>query len=132
MTTTEKPRYRVNEVSWIHNTLQAEGAIVEYEGRPGAHMEPINDAARAAVAAAGPIAQPVVVPLVPVSPPPMPAIDWKEQARAAGWIPAEATGDALAGQAPVVQPVAEAIVEGKAGGAAAKLNPAPADTSADI
>lgn len=44
----EKAKYRVLRLSHIHNQLWPEGSEVEYDGKPGSALEPINDAAKAA------------------------------------------------------------------------------------
>lgn len=44
----EKAKYRVLRPSHIHNQLWPEGSEVEYDGKPGSALEPINDAAKAA------------------------------------------------------------------------------------
>lgn len=48
----EKAKYRVLRLSHIHNQLWPEGSEVEYDGKPGSALEPINDAAKAAKAKA--------------------------------------------------------------------------------
>lgn len=48
----EKAKYRVLRLSHIHNNLWPEGSEVEYEGEPGTALEPINEAAVKAKAAA--------------------------------------------------------------------------------
>lgn len=147
----ETPKYRVTAPSWIGNTIRQEGAIVEYVGRPGSNLEPMNAAAAAMVQRHGRALPAVEVPqMAQPSAPPAAPVDWREAARAAGWMPPEAAGADLAGQAPQAKPAAEKAVEGvagnhpakaaegkPAGGAASKLNPAkPAgnagSSSADI
>lgn len=48
----ERPRYRLLAESFIHNSLLAAGTEIEYSGPPGSLLEPLNDAAREAKAAA--------------------------------------------------------------------------------
>lgn len=48
----EKAKYLVLRLSHIHNQLWPEGSEVEYDGKPGSALEPINDAAKAAKAKA--------------------------------------------------------------------------------
>lgn len=44
----EKAKYRILRLSHIANQLWPEGSEVEYDGKPGSALEPINDAAKAA------------------------------------------------------------------------------------
>ncbi len=44
----EVARYKVLATSYIHKRIYQEGEEVEYEGKPGSALEPINDAAIAA------------------------------------------------------------------------------------
>lgn len=48
----EKAQYRVLSLSHIHNNLWPEGSVIEYDGEPGSALEPINEAAEKAKAAA--------------------------------------------------------------------------------
>lgn len=48
----EKAKYRVLRLSHIANQLWEPGSEVEYDGKPGTALEPINDAAKAAKAKA--------------------------------------------------------------------------------
>lgn len=48
----EKAKYRVLRLSHIHNKLWEPGEEVEYDGKPGSALEPLNDAAIAAKEAA--------------------------------------------------------------------------------
>ncbi|EBZ4662833.1 hypothetical protein EBJ67_08405 [Salmonella enterica subsp. enterica serovar Bovismorbificans] len=48
----EKARYRVLRLSHIHNNLWPEGSEIEYDGEPGTALEPLNEAAEKAKAAA--------------------------------------------------------------------------------
>lgn len=48
----EKAKYLVLRLSHIHNQLWDAGSEVEYDGKPGSALEPINDAAKAAKAKA--------------------------------------------------------------------------------
>ncbi|TAI99811.1 hypothetical protein [Pectobacterium versatile] len=48
----EKAKYRVLRLSHIHNKLWEPGEEVEYDGKPGSALEPLNDAAIAAKNAA--------------------------------------------------------------------------------
>ncbi|WP_225182162.1 hypothetical protein [Pectobacterium aroidearum] len=48
----EKAKYRVLRLSHIHNKLWEPGEEVEYDGKPGSALEPLNDAAIAAKDAA--------------------------------------------------------------------------------
>ncbi|UPY96260.1 hypothetical protein [Pectobacterium sp. 21LCBS03] len=48
----EKAKYRVLRLSHIHNKLWEPGEEVEYDGKPGSALEPLNDAAIAAKTAA--------------------------------------------------------------------------------
>ena len=48
---TDKPRYRVNETSYIDGKIHEDGAEVEYDHDPGANLDPVNDAAKARVKA---------------------------------------------------------------------------------
>ncbi|GKX40038.1 hypothetical protein SOASR014_37770 [Pectobacterium carotovorum subsp. carotovorum] len=60
----EKAKYRVLRLSHIHNKLWEPGEEVEYDGKPGSALEPLNDAAFAAKeAAAGVVAPAVIVPV---------------------------------------------------------------------
>lgn len=43
-----KAKYRILRLSYIGNQLLEEGQEVEYEGKPGSALEPINDAAKEA------------------------------------------------------------------------------------
>lgn len=58
---TEKAKYRVLRLSHIHNNLWPEGSEIEYDGEPGSALEPLNDAAVKAKAAAKGAALPVAV-----------------------------------------------------------------------
>lgn len=49
----EVARYKVLATSYIHKRIYQEGEEVEYEGKPGSALEPINDAAIAAKKKAG-------------------------------------------------------------------------------
>lgn len=44
------PRYRVLEKSFLNNRIHEEGAEVEFDGNPGSNLEPLDAAARKAVA----------------------------------------------------------------------------------
>lgn len=44
----EVARYKVLATSYIHKRIYQEGEEVEYEGKPGSALDPINDAAIAA------------------------------------------------------------------------------------
>lgn len=44
----EVPQYRLTEQAYIGDKLLEVGAVIEYKGIPGHHMEPINPAAKAA------------------------------------------------------------------------------------
>ncbi len=129
----EAPRYRVNTLSWIGDDLVREGREVPYKGIPGSNLEPVNAAAEAMVAKYGRREVPEMPLLVEPSPPPMP-VDWQALAVANGWQPAPPAEPEKMAQAPqpAPKPAAPAPkpIEGKAGGAASKLNP-PAG-SADI
>lgn len=46
------PRYRVNTKSFINNMLLDEGAEVEYDGKPGSNLDPIDASAKRAKAKA--------------------------------------------------------------------------------
>lgn len=51
-TTQEKgttPEYELTEKAYINDVLHEVGAHIKYEGIPGYHMVPINDAAKAMV-----------------------------------------------------------------------------------
>lgn len=48
----ERPRYRVNQRSFINLGLVEEGAEVTYDGEPSENLEPLNAAAVAAIKAA--------------------------------------------------------------------------------
>lgn len=48
----EKAKYRILRLSYIDKQLWPEGSEVEYDGKPGSALEPINDAAKAAKAKA--------------------------------------------------------------------------------
>lgn len=141
MTTNEAPRYRVNTLSWIVDTLVAEGKTITFHGEPGSNLDPLNAAAEAAVAKVGGHRPRPDVPLMPVpSAPPAAPVDWREEARKHGWSPeppkmAEPEKQAQAPQpAPAHVPTAKAGVAG--GSAASKLNPPAAPPaskpSADI
>lgn len=45
----EPPQYRLTEPAYIHDVLYEAGASIYFEGVPGPHMEPLNDAAQAMV-----------------------------------------------------------------------------------
>jgi hypothetical protein len=45
----DPPQYQLTEVAYIHDVLHPEGATVYYEGIPGPHMQPLNEAAQAMV-----------------------------------------------------------------------------------
>lgn len=45
----EPPQYRLSEPAYIHDVLHEMGASIYFEGVPGPHMEPLNDAAQAMV-----------------------------------------------------------------------------------
>lgn len=51
--TQEKAKYRILRQSFIGNRLLNEGDEVEYEGKPGSALEPLNQAAHDAKDAAG-------------------------------------------------------------------------------
>ena len=42
-------RYRVKELSYIHDRLYEAGAEIEYDGQPGTNLEPIDKAAETVV-----------------------------------------------------------------------------------
>ncbi|MCC3733706.1 hypothetical protein LLS47_12285 [Rouxiella badensis] len=44
----EIARYKVLRTSYLHKRIYEEGEEVEYEGKPGSALEPLNDAAHAA------------------------------------------------------------------------------------
>jgi hypothetical protein len=44
----EIARYKVLRTSYLHKRIYEEGDEVEYEGKPGSALEPLNDAAHAA------------------------------------------------------------------------------------
>jgi hypothetical protein len=48
------PRYRVEALSWIAGRSVQRGEEIEYAGIPGSKLTPLDDAAKAAKAAAGP------------------------------------------------------------------------------
>ena len=50
----EPARYRVVQPSYIGEAMRQEGEVVFYDGEPGENLEPLNDAATAAKAAARP------------------------------------------------------------------------------
>lgn len=47
------PQYRVTERSFINNQLAETDAVVEYDGKPGPNLEPMDASAEAASEAAG-------------------------------------------------------------------------------
>lgn len=127
----EAPRFRVLELSWIDGDLVREGKEITYKGNPGSNLEPLNAAAEAAVARYGRRARPDIPQYQEPSAMPV-AVDWREQAIAAGWMPAPPQGEGALAQAP--QPkkgdpnkAASTTETAKAGTSAAdKLNPPPA------
>lgn len=42
----EPPQYKLTEPAYIHDVLYEAGATIWFDGIPGYHMEPLNDAAR--------------------------------------------------------------------------------------
>jgi hypothetical protein len=42
----EPPQYQLTEKAYIHDVLYEPGASVYFDGIPGPHMEPLNDAAK--------------------------------------------------------------------------------------
>lgn len=46
------PKYRVLEKSFINNAIAAEGDIVDFDGKPGPNLEPVDKPAQAAAAEA--------------------------------------------------------------------------------
>lgn len=46
------PKYRVTKRSFIANVLVEEGAIVDFEGKPGDNLEPLDAAGQKAVKSA--------------------------------------------------------------------------------
>lgn len=40
-------RYKLTEQAYIHDRIYEAGADIDFDGIPGHHMEPLNDAARA-------------------------------------------------------------------------------------
>lgn len=57
--TQEKAKYRILRQSFIGNRLLNEGDEVEYEGKPGSALEPLNEAARDAKGGSVDKAEPV-------------------------------------------------------------------------
>lgn len=122
-TRNEAPRYRVLELSWINGDLVAEGKEVVYKGNPGSNLDPLNEAAMAAVERYGRRARPDI-PLMP-EPSAPPAVDWQAMAAAAGWAPPTMQQPERAAQAPQADPkkTAAPTEPAKAGTSAAdKLN----------
>jgi hypothetical protein len=56
----EFPRYVLNERAYIDDKLMEIGEEVEWEGLPGHHMDPLNDAARAEKAKAPDYLDPIL------------------------------------------------------------------------
>ena len=46
--TDEIARYKVLRTSYLHKRIYEEGEEVEFDGKPGSALEPLNDAARTA------------------------------------------------------------------------------------
>jgi hypothetical protein len=44
----KKPHYRLTEPAYIDDLYLEEGKVIVYEGKPGHHMSPLNELARAA------------------------------------------------------------------------------------
>lgn len=36
------PRYRVLTKSFINNTIHEEGAVIDYDGKPGSNLKPVR------------------------------------------------------------------------------------------
>ena len=82
-----KAKYKIRAPAWIDNEIKPTGTEVEYDGRPGYNLEPVNKEAEAMYAKYNP--QPEGVPqiIVPPAAPAGPPAGWESVALAAGWSP---------------------------------------------